>query len=374
MKRSKKGFTLVELIVVITILGILAGVGTVAYSGYIKKANQAADEMLLSAVNRAFAAACIENGTTATEVSGAKLTGTGAITGVTGGSVTSGINTSFLKYFAGNESVALRSCTPGEVQYADGVFFLNNDNVVSALWNGLTLYLKAEDLNNIKNSDFVDDTGVGTLLGQVNAVVNLVQSLSNKTITAENPYGVMTGTVQSDEFMNFFANSLGVEKNALIEMISNGNYEQLEAKGLVLNENSFANAMILYAASNSAVLKTDEYVTMLASGNAEEVFNNLVDVFKTGAAMSGEDISKAACIYGMDIALKNYNNKHPDDPIANIAAFMQTDAGKANLAAYTSSMDVITDNLNSPEDAIAILNYGIDENLINALNQAMGIG
>ena len=43
-KHSAGGFTLVELIVVIAILAILAGVAVPAYSGYIKKAEQAADE------------------------------------------------------------------------------------------------------------------------------------------------------------------------------------------------------------------------------------------------------------------------------------------------------------------------------------------
>lgn len=41
------GFTLIELIVVIAILGILAGVGTVAYTGYVKAANKGIDKQTI---------------------------------------------------------------------------------------------------------------------------------------------------------------------------------------------------------------------------------------------------------------------------------------------------------------------------------------
>ena len=56
MKRSLKqtaGFTLVELIVVIAILGTLAGIAVPTYSGYVKKANMAADQTLASDIANA---------------------------------------------------------------------------------------------------------------------------------------------------------------------------------------------------------------------------------------------------------------------------------------------------------------------------------
>ena len=40
MKKNNKGFTLIELLVVVAIIGILAAVGTVAYTGYTKSAKK----------------------------------------------------------------------------------------------------------------------------------------------------------------------------------------------------------------------------------------------------------------------------------------------------------------------------------------------
>lgn len=113
---SKAGFTLVELIVVIAILAILAGVAIPVYSGYIEKANQAADETLLAAVNTAFGAACLENEKDPRDVSASATLSDGKLTGV------APYNDSFARYFAGNENSRFKHFASLIYNRTDGVF------------------------------------------------------------------------------------------------------------------------------------------------------------------------------------------------------------------------------------------------------------
>lgn len=135
---NNAGFTLVELIVVIAILGILAAVAVPAYTGYLDKAKEASDTQVVSAMNTAFAAACMENGFANTDFADDTDAAKGVVVTVTNKKVASitpttvnsgvtitdaekaAIATSFQNYFKGNETTELKYY--GSFTFADGNF------------------------------------------------------------------------------------------------------------------------------------------------------------------------------------------------------------------------------------------------------------
>ena len=111
MFKSNGGFTLVELVVVIAILAILAGVAVPAYSGYISKANQAADDAQIVVINQAIDAACAMNGKTSAD---ATVTVTGnavtaiAIAGDNDAALEDKVLSDYNTFIAGNTISALK--------------------------------------------------------------------------------------------------------------------------------------------------------------------------------------------------------------------------------------------------------------------------
>lgn len=120
MKKSE-GFTLVELIVVIAILAILAGVAVPAYTGYIKKANEASDYSMLDSVKTALVFEAVENSKGhACTVTGATVNAGSTEVTVTGTSL-------------GDEGTAT-SMTVDVKDYVASITF--KSGATSATWNG----------------------------------------------------------------------------------------------------------------------------------------------------------------------------------------------------------------------------------------------
>ena len=131
---ARAGFTLVELIVVITILGILAAVAIPAYSGYIKKANDAAIITELDAIKTAAIAANASAG----EIASITISGEKQLTVTVKTSVASNFVNDFHLFYENGKATVTAGSKDVTIELTNGLPKYNETSYKGSTWNPTT--------------------------------------------------------------------------------------------------------------------------------------------------------------------------------------------------------------------------------------------
>ena len=390
-KKMTAGFTLVELIVVIAILGILAGVGTVGYSGYIKKANEAADQQLLGFVNQAFAAACIENGKDINDVTSASI-------GLSDDKEVESISPysdAFFRYFAGNETTAFKVIE--SLVFDSGLHRFVDPTSTDGLtltYKGITVTVSGSAVSALKESTW-GTLGSENLLSLVDNVSLLAQSIENGTYAA---------MVQTDGFVTAAMAVLGetdgtytsADYQSKIYELANAEAERALAAGEITSDQfeSYratvgqkinSNTTILVAAQNSNSAATGIIDLLTANGGADAKES-------IKKAMTGENptegLAQAALAYSLysSYMYSTDPDNFDSDETPDFSTVMNTLTGdgfqnylkdtdgtgqvQKDLEGYLAAMDTLTNNSEAANDVI--LNGFSNADLVKLMQDVMG--
>lgn len=379
-KRSKGGFTLVELIVVIAILAILAGVAIPVYSGYVKKAEKAGDEQLLAAVNKAFTAAVSAAGDDITTINSATLEVDDDGKVDTDSLTPNKYVEDFELFYQGNENSAFKGYIDLKYVAAKHAFEGVEDEggestTMEFNFGGVKVQLNSQDVEIIRGENAFSDRGSAALLNDVGVLNNLLDT----GIGAD----VFTEVGKTEEYTNALASYLGVKREDYDD--DDDAFNEAIGTALVNTGNpgtATNNALIMFAASQAAGASQAD-IDKLFSGT---VTSNIEAKNPDGTTDYNKTMANAALAYGMYTAYLQQNGQTAPDPEVDPAHFTKTvtsdafknycgsDKGVADLAAYQAAMRMISDNSTNSEVTGSIMQNGIVGNtdLANLMKEVMG--
>lgn len=325
--RGSAGFTLVELIVVIAIIGILAGVGTVGYGGYIKRTNEGLDETLFRNILYAGEIGKYEN---------PGVTGTVKVTKDSNATVSAtdpsdqAVVEQWLKNAFGDD-------------WATTVKYRTDKYAGKTKYNEIPLPITVVELTDNQKA-LLDYFRKSNLNGHEVELANTCGSISNL-------------------FTNWLKE--GDLKTWMPETDYNKMIADLKTKlGKEPTNTEIANATILYVASKAESMNNDEFLNSVIS-NPEGVMNDIIN-------KQNDPLTKAALLYGTMTAygnstyssetfkntLKTTDPKNKED-LATLLAALKSDenhggkpqeylggdnkGAKADMKAYLGALQIIND-------------------------------
>ena len=271
--RGSAGFTLVELIVVIAIIGILAGIGTVGYGGYIKRTNEGLDETLYQNILYAGEIGKYQNPGVTGRVT---VTKTGATVSVVGGDQSN--KTVIEKWL----SDAFGSGWATSVKY-------RTDKYANGTYGTIALPAQSVDLDDAQKANLEKFTQ-SNLNEHEKELADTANNLSNLFNTE------FLGSKTGAEAVNMLAKQMSAAdfnqfKDYLKEKTGKENFDDL-------TNTEIANATVLYVASKSKDMTAAGVLETLKNNGG----NNINGVFDRYGKLPS-----AALMYGTMVGFANSN-------------------------------------------------------------------